>query len=135
MATTTVPGTSRSRRPTDRFYAFTDRPMTWTRAIILGTIIWVVTILLLGQVPSVIIYKFDQYVAQIIDFTKNIPGVGKAGLNTTQIKIARDIVANSVQMGALTVMLVAAYFWQERKRKRVGSKGIQDVVKGYMPGK
>jgi hypothetical protein len=118
-----------------RVYRFTDRPMTWTRAIILGTSIWVLVILLLGQVPSLIIYKADTYVAQLIDFSKKIPGVGDAGLNTTQIKIVRDIVANGVQMGALTVMLVVAYFWQERKRKRTGSKGIQDVVKGYMPGK
>ena len=47
----------------------------------------------------------------------------------------RDVVANAVQMGILTVMLGGAYFWQERKRKRTGGKGVQDVVKGYMPGK
>ena len=77
----------------------------------------------------------DQYVAEIIEFSKKIPGVGNEGLNTTQIKIVRDIVANAVQMGALTVMLVAMYIWQERKRKRTGGRGLQDVVKGYMPGK
>jgi asparagine N-glycosylation enzyme membrane subunit Stt3 len=119
----------------ERIYARTDKPMSWTKAILLGTLIWVVAILLLGQLPSMIIYWNDQNIASIIEFTQKIPGVGEAGLNTTQINMIRDIVANAVQMGILTVMLVAAYFWQERKRKRTGAKGLQDTVKGYMSGK
>ena len=119
----------------DRVYRYTDRPMSWTRAIIIGFVIWILAILLLGQVPSVIIYKADQYVAEIIDFSKKVPGVNDEGLNPTQVRHLRDIVANGVQMGALTVMLVAAYIWQEQKRKRTGGKGLQDPVKGYMPGK
>lgn len=119
----------------DRVYRFTDKPMSWTRAIILGFIIWNIAIVLLGQIPSVIIYKFDQYIAEIIDFSKKIPGVNDAGLNTIQIKMIRDIVANAVQMNFLIAMLVVAYKWQESKRKRTGAKGLQDPVRGYMPGK
>jgi hypothetical protein len=119
----------------DRLYRYTDKPMTWTRAIVLGTILWAIAILVLGQLPSWIIYSADTYVAQLIDFSKKIPGVSAEGLNTQQIKIIRDLVANAVQMGALVVMLVAMYIWQERKRKRTGGRGLQDVVKGYMPGK
>jgi hypothetical protein len=120
---------------TERLYKYTDKPMTWTRAIILGTVIWVVAIILLGQLPSVIIYWADQYVAEIIELSTRIPGVSDEGLNTTQVRIVRDIVANAAQMGALTVMLVGMYFWQKSKRKRTGARGLQDVVKGYMPGK
>ncbi|MDQ5815146.1 MAG: hypothetical protein M3516_02455 [Actinomycetota bacterium] len=119
----------------ERVYARTDQPMSWTKAILLGTLIWIVGILLLGQLPSIIIYWNDQNIASIIEFTQEIPGVGDAGLNTTQINMLRDIVANAVQMGILTAMLVAAYVWQERKRKRTGTKGHQDTVKGYMSGK
>ena len=119
----------------ERVYKFTDRPMSWTRAILTGFVIWVLVIILLGQVPSWIIYKSDQSVASLIDFSKKIPGVNDEGLNAKQIEMIRDLVANGVQMGALVVMLVVAYFWQERKRKRIGGKGVQDVVKGYMPGK
>jgi len=119
----------------DRVYRFTDKPMTWTRAILLGTLIWVLAIILLGQVPSVIIYKIDQYIAEIINFTKRIPGVNEAGLNTIQIKMIRDVIANAVQMNFLIAMLVIAYKWQENKRKRTGAKGLQDPVRGYMPGK
>jgi hypothetical protein len=119
----------------DRVYKFTDRPMSWTLAIIYGLIIWVIAIILLGQVPSVIIYKFDEYIAQIIEFSAKVPLVNEEGLNTIQIKIIRDIVANFVQMNLLVVMLVIAYKWQEAKRQRTGSKGPQDPVRGYMPGK
>ena len=119
----------------ERVFKYTDAPMTWTKAIILGTLLWVFMILALGQGPSVIIYKFDQYIAQIVDFSKKLPLVNDEGLNTVQIKIIRDIVANSVQMGILTMILVVAYFWQEKKRKRLGTKGLTDPVKGYMPGK
>jgi hypothetical protein len=121
--------------------------MTWTRAIILGCVIWILAILLLGQLPSVIIYKFDQYVAEIINASKQIPGVGRLcsalgsglppeeGCNPTQIAIFRDIVANTVQNALLAGALIGAYLWQESKRKRLGGRGVQDVVKGYMPGK
>ena len=121
--------------PLARLYKYTDREMTWTRAILLGTLIWIVSIVLLAQLPSLIIYWADQYVAEIIELSTKIPLVNDEGLNTTQIRIIRDLVANGVQMGLLVAMLVAAYIWQERKRKRVGGKGVQDVVKGYMPGK
>ncbi len=47
----------------------------------------------------------------------------------------RDIVANTVQNAVLIGMLIVAYFWQEKKRKRTGAKGLEDPVKGYMPGK
>ena len=120
---------------TERVYKYTDREMTWTRAIVYGILIWIVGIALLAQLPSVIIYKADQYVSEIIEFSAKLPLVNEEGLNSKQIQIVRDIVANAVQMGILTVMLIGAYIWQEKKRKRTGSKGLQDVVKGYMPGK
>lgn len=119
----------------DRVYKYTDREMTWTKAILAGLLIWVVGILLLAQLPSVIIYKADQYVAEIIEFSQKLPLVNDEGLNSKQVQIIRDLVANGVQITILVVMLAGAYIWQEKKRKRVGGKGLQDPVKGYMPGK
>ena len=101
----------------------------------LGLVIWGIAIVFLGQVPSWIIYKADQEIAAIIELSTKIPGVNKAGLNTTQIAIIRDLVANAVQMGFLTAMLVFAYYWQKTKQRRTGAKGLQDPVKGYMSGK
>jgi hypothetical protein len=119
----------------ERVYRYTDKPMTWTRAIVVGTIIWIIAILLTGQLPSWIIYKADAEIAALIEFSKNIPGVNEEGLNTVQIKIVRDIVANTAQMGFLVAMLVVAYFWQKSKQRRTGAKGLQDPVKGYLSGK
>ena len=119
----------------DRLYKVTDREMTWTRAILLGLVIWIIAIIFLAQIPSLIIYWADQYVGEIIEFTQKLPLVNEEGLNTTQIRIIRDIVANAVQMTFLAIMLIGAYIWQEKKRKRTGGKGLQDVAKGYMPGK
>jgi hypothetical protein len=119
----------------ERVYKYTDKPMTWTRAIILGTLIWVFVILTMGQLPSWIIYFFDQNVASIIDLSTNIPGVAAEGLNPKQILIVRDIVANTAQMGFLFAALVVAYFWQKSKQKRLGQRGLQDPVKGYLSGK
>ena len=119
----------------DRVYKAADRPLTWTNAIIIGFILWVLLIALVGQIPSLIIYKFDQYIAEIIDFSKNIPLVNEEGLNPVQVKLVRDLIANGVQMNFLIGIMAVMYFWQEGKRKRSGGKGVQDVVKGYMSGK
>jgi hypothetical protein len=119
----------------ERVYRYTDRPMTWTRAIVLGIVIWAIAIIALGQIPSYIIYKFDQQISSIIDFSANIPGVADEGLNPKQISIIRDMIANAVQIGALVIMLGAAYFWQKSKQKRTGARGLQDPVKGYLSGK
>jgi Na+/H+ antiporter NhaC len=119
----------------DRIYRVTDAPMTWTRAIVLGFGLFVLGTLLLGQAPSLIIYKFDQYVAEIIEFSADLPGVNPEGLNAKQVAIVRDIVANAVQNAFLIAFLAGAYFWQKSKQKRTGAKGPTDPVKGYMPGK
>ena len=119
----------------DSIYKVTDAPMTWTRAILLGTFLFVLATFTLGQAPSYIIYWFDQKVAEIIDFTTKIPGVNDEGLNAKQVSIVRDVVANAVQNTFLIMFLAGAYFWQKGKEKRTGAKGPQDPVKGYMPGK
>jgi hypothetical protein len=119
----------------DRVYRITDAPMTWTKAILLGFVLWIILIIATGQIPSYVIYWFDKEVAAIIDFSKKIPGVNDEGLNPKQIAIVRDLVANGIQMTAFAVILIFMYFWQEKKRKRLGAKGLQDPVRGYMSGK
>ena len=119
----------------DRFYKVVDAPMTWTRAILLGTAVWVYSIIFMGQIPSLIIYKTDQYVAEIIEFTQDLPLINEEGLNTTHINMIRDMVANGFQITALIVLLAFMYYWQKFKQKRTGAKGLEDPVKGYMPGK
>jgi hypothetical protein len=103
----------------ERFFATVDRPLSWTRAIIGGLALWIVIIILLGQVPSWLIYQADAKVSTLIDISKHIPGVGSAGMNPTQIRILRDIVANGVQFTFLGIILFSCYFWQKAKRRRL----------------
>lgn len=119
----------------ERVYKYADKPMTWTRAVLLGLLIWVVLIMLTGQIPSYFIYWVDANVTKVIEWTTKIPGVGPEGFNPRQVQIARDVIANGIQMGAFTMMLATAYFWQKAKQKRIGQKDLQDTVKGYMSGK
>ena len=119
----------------ERIYRVTDAPMTWTRAIVLGTFLFVLATFTLGQAPSWVIYWFDQYVAQIIEFSAKLPVVNDEGLNAKQVSIVRDVVANALQNMFLISFLAGAYFWQKSKQKRTGAKGHTDPVKGYMPGK
>ena len=119
----------------ERVYRYTDRPMSWTKAILVGTLIWVFVIIFTGQLPSWIIYWFDANVALLIEWSAKLPVVPEAGLNPKQLMIVRDLVANGVQMGVLVAMLVVAYFWQKAKQKRTGARGLQDPVKGYLSGK
>ena len=119
----------------ERIYRVTDRPMTWTKAILIGLVIWALAIMLLGQLPSYIIYWFDGEVTRIIEWSKLVPFVAEDGLNPRQIEIVRDLVANGVQMTFFIAALIGAYYWQKAKQRRTGTKGIQDPVKGYMSGK
>jgi hypothetical protein len=119
----------------ERVYRYTDKPMTWTRAVLFGLLIWVLLIIVTGQVPSYFIYWVDANVTKVIDWTTKIPGVNPEGFNPRQVQIARDVIANGIQMGGFTVILAVAYFWQKAKQKRVGQKDLQDTVKGYMSGK
>lgn len=48
-----------------RVFKYTDFPI-WIRAIVVGALLWVLMVLALGQLPSVMVYKFDQYIDQII---------------------------------------------------------------------
>jgi hypothetical protein len=71
-------------------------------------------------VPSWLIYQADAKVSSIIELSKHIPGVGDAGLNPTQIRILRDIVANGIQFTFLGIILLVCYRWQKAKQKRLG---------------
>jgi hypothetical protein len=119
----------------ERVFKYTDRPMTWTRAVLLGLLIWIMVILFTGQIPSYFIYWIDANITKVIDWTTKIPGISDQGFNPKQVQMARDVIANGIQMGAFSVMLGAAYFWQKAKQKRTGQKDLQDTVKGYMSGK
>lgn len=107
-------------RARDRFFKWVDRPLSWTRAIVGGLLLWVTIIIFVGQIPSWLIYQADAKVSTLIAISKHIPFVGDAGLNPMQLRILRDIVANGVQFTFLGIILFSVYRWQKAKQRRLG---------------
>lgn len=92
--------------------------LTWTTATILGGYLLMVTIILIGDVPSRLLYWFDQTHAPLaakFGFLKwwENPNFG----GNVAYQVVADIVANSVQGIFFVIICVAAYFWGERHRK------------------
>ncbi len=88
-----------------------ERRLTWTGAIILGTVIGAIGILLIGELPSRMLYWFDANADQLAER----PGLGfLAGDQYIRI---RDILVNSIQGTLFVVMIALTYFWGERHRK------------------
>lgn len=99
------------------FVVRSNRRLTWTTAILLGSWLVAITVVLLGDVPSRILYWFDEQHAPLAErfaflrFWEEDLG-GNPGY-----QVVADIVANTVQ-GTLFVLICAgAYFWGERHRK------------------
>lgn len=97
--------------------ARSDRKLTWTTATLLGGWLTAVTVILLGDVPSQLLYWFDQNHATLAErfawlrWWENIVG-GNPGY-----QIVADIVANTVQGVFFVIIAALAYFWGERHRK------------------
>jgi hypothetical protein len=94
-----------------------DRKLTWTTAVLLGVWLTAIALILLGEVPSRILYWFDTEHATLAErfsllgfFEDDLGG------NLGYILVA-DIVANTVQGTFFVIMVALAYFWGERHRK------------------
>lgn len=94
-----------------------DRRLTWTTAVLLGSWLTAITVILIGDVPSRLLYWFDRVHAPLAerygflrwwedDFGGN-PGY----------QVVADIVANSVQGMFFVAICVATYFWGERHKR------------------
>lgn len=94
-----------------------DKKITWTTAVLLGSWLTAVTVVLIGDVPSRILYWFDEVHAPLaerfgwLQWWENDLG-GNPGY-----QVVADIVANSVQGMFFVIICALAYFWGERHRK------------------
>lgn len=97
--------------------ARSNKKLTWTTATLLGGWLTAVTVILLGDVPSRILYWFDQTHADLaerfgfLQWWEGIVG-GNPGY-----QIVADIIANTVQGVFFVIIAALAYFWGERHRK------------------
>lgn len=94
-----------------------DKKLTWTTAILLGSWLTAIAVILLGDVPSRLLYYFDEQHSALSErFSFLQWWEGDVGGNPGYQLVA-DVVANSVQ-GMFFVMLAAgAYFWGEKHRR------------------
>jgi hypothetical protein len=99
--------------------AMSKRRLSWVTAVLLGTYLVTVSLILIAEVPSRILYYFDarhgdwaeQY--RLLRFMKGADTTG--GLNW--YKVVRDIAANTVQGIFFGAIVFATYRWGERQRK------------------
>lgn len=86
--------------------------LTWTGAIVLGTLIMSVSLLLTAEVPSRILYAFS---ANHEAWATHYPFLGF--LKGDAYLYVADIIANTVQGILFVVLVVAGYIWGEQHRK------------------
>jgi hypothetical protein len=106
--------------------------LTWTRAIIYGLVITWGFVIFLGWIPSYFIYWWGSQTQNVINLIHKVFNYTLKDPYTT-VRI-RDAIAMGFETNVIVVALVAAYIIGERKRRRQGQRGAEDV-KGYMPGK
>jgi RsiW-degrading membrane proteinase PrsW (M82 family) len=99
------------------FVVRSNKKLTWTTAILLGSWLVAITVVLLGDVPSRILYWFDAQHAPLAErFTFLQFWESDIGGNPGYQLVA-DIVANTVQGIFFVIIAAAAYFWGEKHRK------------------
>ncbi len=97
--------------------ARSERKLTWTTATLLGGWLTAITVILLGDIPSRLLYWFDQNHATLAErfawlrWWENVVG-GNPGY-----QLVADVVANTVQGVFFVIIAALAYFWGERHRK------------------
>ena len=94
-----------------------NRQLTWTTAVLLGSWLMAVTVVLIGDVPSRILYWFDEVHAPLaerfsfLQWWENDLG-GNPGY-----QVVADIVANTAQGIFFVAICAGVYFWGEKHRK------------------
>jgi hypothetical protein len=108
----TIPLVPLVRRAHDR-----GEKLTWVKAILLGSWLTAITVILIGEVPSRILYYFDQVHAPLAEKFHFLAFWEKDLGGNPGYQLVADIVANSVQGIFFVAICAAAYFWGERHRK------------------
>jgi hypothetical protein len=91
--------------------------ITWTEAIFLGAWMLAITIVLIGDVPSRILYWFDSTHALISAKWTFMKWQEKQIANNPGYQLIADIVANTVQGVFFVAIAAGAYFWGEKHRR------------------
>lgn len=91
--------------------------LSWTQAILVGSWLLAISIVLIGDVPSRILYWFDSTHALVSAKLHFMQWQEKPLANNPGYQLLADIVANSVQGIFFVAIAAGAYFWGEKHRK------------------
>ena len=91
--------------------------ITWAGAIIVASWLTAVTVVLIGDVPSRLLYWFDQVHAPLAERFSWLAWWENDFGGNPGYQVVADIVANSVQGIFFVAICAGAYFWGERHRK------------------
>ena len=91
--------------------------ITWAGAIIIGSWLTAVTVVLIGDVPSRLLYWFDQVHAPLAERFSWLAWWENDFGGNPGYQVVADIVANTVQGIFFVAICAGAYFWGERHRK------------------
>lgn len=106
--------------------------MTWSRAIIVATLITGALFVTLGFIPSIARYAWDNNTDAMIAFVADKTGYEFKD-SYTMVRI-HDAISMGVQTFFFAVPVALTYILGEKRRRRLGLRG-SDGVKGYLPGK
>ena len=91
--------------------------LTWTTSILLGSWLTAITVVLLADVPSRLLYWFDEVHAPLAERFAFLRWWENDFGGNPGYQVIADIVANTVQGIFFVVICAAVYFWGEKHRK------------------
>ncbi len=94
-----------------------NEKITWVQSILVGSWLLAISIILIGDVPSRLLYWFDSTHALISAKLKFMQWQEKPFGGNPGYQLIADIVANTVQGIFFMIIAAGAYFWGERHRK------------------
>ncbi len=94
-----------------------NRKLTWTTAVLLGSWLTAVTVVLIGDVPSRILYWFDEVHAPLAERFSFLQWWENDFGGNPGYQVIADIVANTIQGIFFVAICAGAYFWGEKHRK------------------
>ena len=112
--------------------------LTWVKAVLVGMAITIFLLITLAWIPSWYTYWWASRDASAIKIIQNVvhhlPGGAHHTIQPYTSTRVRDAISMGYQTTVFAAVIVGAYVWGERRRRRLGQRGA-DEVKGYLPGK
>lgn len=112
--------------------------LTWVKAVVVGLGITIFLLITLAWIPSYFTYWWSSRDASMIKTIQSvfhhIPGFTHHTIQPYTSTRVRDAISLGFQTTVFAGVIVGAYIYGEKRRRRLGQRGADDV-KGYLPGK